>query len=209
MNKHFLSLFLTTLVLTTYAMPPLHPCVASKDKPAAKQELMAKEILDQLQQEHRADVQRQIIIKFLTQKNDVTIKNSTGKTLMHLATQMHPAAHHPWLIGVLRIRGADVNSLDDAGKPPLYYAALHEKETGNNQCADLLILNGADISVLQEEKELLDWVAKTKHRLGLNEASEQIIMCMSETESESTQQTRQTLDDSCNLEEPNCGCIFS
>ena len=146
MNKKFFGLLLATLVFTTDAMPTgKRPCIF---------------------------VYRPI-------KNGVTFekiifaddRDNEGKTPLHHAAISGNVEFAKKLLEI----NADVESTDSSGKTPLYYAALHGKETGNNQCADFLIIeSNADMSVLQEETELQNWVAETTQRLGLNEASEQI-----------------------------------
>lgn len=141
MNNFFFGLLLTTLAFTTDAMPTgKRPCIFVY-----------------------RPIKNGVAFEKIIFTDD---RDNEGKTPLHHAAISGNVKFAKKLLEI----NADVESTDNSGKTPLYYAALHGKETGNNQCADFLIIQSrADISALQEETELQNWVAATIQRLGLSE----------------------------------------
>ncbi|QQR49141.1 ankyrin repeat domain-containing protein [bacterium] len=167
MNKKFFGLFLAVLAFVTNATP-------ATERPAIFVYETNGIILIAI-----PTAERPCIFVYRAIKCGITLEkiiyaddqDSEGKTPLH----------HAAISGNIKITKklleikADVESTDNTGKTPLFYAALHGKETGNNTCADFLIIKGnADMSVLQEETELQGWVTGTKQRLGLNDNQKQI-----------------------------------
>ncbi len=167
MNKKFFGLFLAVLAFGTNATP-------ATERPAIFVYETNGIILIAI-----PTAERPCIFVYRAIKCGITLEkiiyaddqDSEGKTPLH----------HAAISGNIKIAkklleiNADIESNDNSGKTPLYYAALHGKETGNNQCADFLIMQGkADMNTLQQETELQDWVVKTMQRLGLHNNPEQI-----------------------------------
>lgn len=100
----------------------------------------------------------------------INVKDNKGKTPLHHAASMGNIER----VKALLFIGANIEERDYSTRTPLYYAAIYGNETGNNECADMLINEyNANLNVLFEEEDLHDWLGKTVHRIARQQSQEQ------------------------------------